>query len=90
MAFETVVRPSVFPNIRPGAAQVSSAPSTSGQGMATIHGASGRFLDLAFSITMNSSRQTFKEKKRRVDEVRVKDKRTAKITSTFIMPISFG
>jgi len=72
MSFEVVVRPAVVPNIRPAPAQPSSPiEGNSTQGMATIHGASGRYLELPYSISFSSSTPKYKEKKRRVDEVRI-------------------
>src|SRR5262252_2001389 len=72
MSFENVVRPAVVPNIRPGRAQPSSPSAGSPtQGMATIHGASGRYLELPYSVSFSSSTPKYKEKKRRVDTVRV-------------------
>src|SRR5215475_277838 len=75
MTFEVVVRPAVVPNIRPAPAQPSSpAPGDSSQGMVTIHGASGRYLELPYSVSFSSSQPHFKEKKRRVDQVRIYQK----------------
>jgi len=75
MTFEVVVRPAVVPNIRPAPAQPSPpAPGDSSQGMATIHGASGRYLELPYSVSFSTSTPKYKEKKRRVDEARVYQK----------------
>src|SRR5262245_4799161 len=75
MTFEVVVRPAVVPNIRPAPAQPSSpVPGNSTQGMATIHGASGRYLELPYSVSFSSSNPKYKETKRRVDEARIYQK----------------
>jgi hypothetical protein len=72
MGFEVVVRPVVFPDIRPAPAQ-PQPPATSDpkQGIATIHGSNGKFLDLAYSWSVSSSQSNPNETKRRVDVVRV-------------------
>jgi len=72
MGFETVVRPVVFPDIRPAPAQ-PQPPATEDpkKGIATIHGSNGKFLDLTYSWTINSSQSNPTETQRRVDVVRV-------------------
>ena len=84
MTFEVVVRPAVFPNIRPGPRTSGVSTSTRAQpassattnpGMATIHGASGRYLELPYSVSFSTSTPKYKEKKRRVDEGRVYQKK---------------
>lgn len=71
MGFETVVRPVVFPDIRPAPAQPQPAASGSDQGIATIHGSNGKFLDLAYSWSASTSQSNPRETKRRVDVARV-------------------
>lgn len=71
MGFEVVVRPVVFPNIRPAPAQPQAPASDPTQGLATINGSSGQFLDLQYSWSFNSSQSNPSESKRRVDTARV-------------------
>jgi hypothetical protein len=72
MGFEVVVRPVVFPDIRPAPAQ-PQPPATDDpkKGIATIHGSNGKFLDLAYSWSVSSSQSNPNETQRRVDVVRV-------------------
>jgi hypothetical protein len=75
MGFETVVRPVVFPDIRPAPAQPQPPATTDPKsGIATIHGANGKFLDLAYSWSINSSQSNPSETRRRVDVARVYQK----------------
>jgi hypothetical protein len=74
MGFEVVVRPVVFPNIRPAPAQPSRAADDPTQGIATINGGGGQFLDLQYSSSINSSQSNPNETKRRVDVARVYQK----------------
>jgi hypothetical protein len=74
MGFEVVVRPVVFPNIRPAPAQPSRAADDPTQGLATINGSGGQFLDLQYSNSINSSSSNPTETRRRVDVVRVYQK----------------
>jgi hypothetical protein len=69
--FEVVVRPVVFPNIRPAPAQSSAPVSDPNQGLAVIHGASGQHIDLPFNWTASASSSKPRETSRRVDEARV-------------------
>jgi hypothetical protein len=72
MGFETVVRPVVFPDIRPPPAQPQPPATTDPKsGIATIHGSNGKFLDLAYSWSINSSQSNPNETQRRVDVARV-------------------
>jgi hypothetical protein len=71
MGFEVVVRPVVFPNIRPAPAQPRPPASDSTQGIARINGSSGQFLDLQYSDSINQSSSNPKEVKRRYDTARV-------------------
>jgi hypothetical protein len=71
MGFEVVVRPVVFPNIRPAPAQPQAPASDPTQGLATINGSSGQFLDLQYSWSFNTSQSNPNESKRRVDTARV-------------------
>lgn len=69
--FENIVRPVVFPNIRPSPAQSIPAATAPDQGVATIRGASGKSIDLSHSQSISSQAQQPTETQRRVDEVRV-------------------
>ena len=71
MGFEVVVRPVVFPNIRPQPAQSQPPASDPTQGLARINGSSGQFLDLQYSNSINSSSSHQKETKRIYDVARV-------------------
>jgi hypothetical protein len=80
--FEVVVRPVVFPNIRPNRPRVLPAASTSSPGdadagIAVIGGSSGRLIDLQHSLTTSFStshpqietvRKVTKEKVQQVDQ----------------------
>lgn len=72
--FEVVVRPAVFPDIRPAPAQSQAPASDPTKDIAVIHGSSGQHIDLPFSWTVSTSTSRPKEKKRRVDTVRVYQK----------------
>jgi hypothetical protein len=74
MGFEVVVRPVVFPNIRPAPAQPVPPASDPKQGIATINGSSGQFVELQYSNSINSSSSNPSEKKRRYDVARVYQK----------------
>lgn len=72
--FEVIVRPVVFPNIRPAPAQ-SRAPADDPQkDIAVIKGSNGRHIDLPFSWTISTSSSRPKEVKRRYDVARVYQK----------------
>jgi hypothetical protein len=68
---ENVVRPHVFPSIRPTSTRTAAPVDKAGQGGTTITGSGGRIINLpySYSISMNQSRPT--ESKRRVDVARV-------------------
>jgi hypothetical protein len=72
--FEVVVRPVVFPNIRPAPAQSRAPADDPTKGVCTIHGSSGKHIDLPFSWSISSSVSRPKEEKRRVDVARVYQK----------------
>ena len=70
--FETVVRPVVFPNIRPtpqrSIAQPSDDPT---QGQCVIRGTGARLIDLTYSWSVSSTQSRPVETQRRVDVTRV-------------------
>lgn len=72
--FEVVVRPVVFPNIRPAPAQSQAPASDPEKDIAVIHGSSGQHIDLPFSWTVSTSSSRPKETKRRIDLARVYQK----------------
>lgn len=74
--FEIVVRPVVFPNIRPAPAQPLSPADDPERGFAVIHGNGGKQIDLTFSWSGSASSSQRTEIKRRVDEVRVYQKKS--------------
>jgi hypothetical protein len=74
MGLETVVRPVVFPNIRPAPAQPQPPASDPTQGIAEINGSSGKFLDLQYSYSISSSQSNPNETRRRVDVARIYQK----------------
>jgi hypothetical protein len=69
--FETIVRPVIFPNIRPAQVRPVTPESDPEKGFAHIHGASGKTVSLAYSWSYNKTKSKTQEVKRRVDEVRV-------------------
>ena len=71
MSFETVVRPVVLPNIRPGPAQSQPPADAPDKGVCTIQGGAGKFLDLAYSWSASTSQSHPRENKRRVDVARI-------------------
>lgn len=74
MGFETVVRPVVFPNIRPAPARTLPPVSNSEQGFCVINGASGKAVSLTYSWNANHSKSRAVETERRVDVMRVYQK----------------
>ena len=72
--FETIVRPVIFPNIRPAQARSVAPESDPEKGLAHINGQGGQIVSLPYNFTQNISRQKQKERKRRVDVVRVYQK----------------
>jgi hypothetical protein len=73
-AFETIVRPSVLPNIRPKPAQKVVTFTDPGQGFAVIHGNAAKQLNLTHSQSQSISRSIGTEYQRRVDRMRVYQK----------------
>lgn len=73
--FEVVVRPVIFPNIRPAQRQsVVPAETDPEKGIAVIRGSSARTVDLSDSTSFQYNNTHAKEKQRRVDVVRVYQK----------------
>lgn len=72
---ETVVRPVVFPNIRPAPPRRLAPEDNPEQGMATLSGGSGRVIDLphSFSFSLSASRP-FQEAVRQFNKERVYQK----------------
>jgi hypothetical protein len=68
---EVVVRPVVFPNIRPQAPRVLPALDDPTKGICTIGGGSGNVIDLphSWSVSLSHS-EPVKEQKRQVDKER--------------------
>src|SRR5262245_24926330 len=75
--FEIVVRPAVFPNIRPAPAQPVPSADDPEQGFAIIRGNGGKQIDLPYSYSSSSSSSQHTEIKRREDEARVYQKEDA-------------
>jgi hypothetical protein len=82
---EVVVRPVVFPNIRPSPARILPPQDDPTKGIAVISGGGGGLIDLPFSFNMSftsqasvgeSRRQFDKERVYRVDEKGNVDKNT--------------
>lgn len=71
---EVVVRPVVFPNIRPSPAQSQAPANDPEKDIAVIKGSNGRHIDLPFSWTISTSSSRPKEVKRRYDVARVYQK----------------
>jgi hypothetical protein len=70
--FEVIVRPIVFPNIRPGPARVLAPPDDPEQGKFVLSGGSGKFMGTSLSRSISVSKQSpHKEKKRQFDKERV-------------------
>jgi hypothetical protein len=55
--FEVIVRPVVFPNIRPAPPRVLAPVSDPMQGIAVISGSGGKLIDLQHSWSVSVSRQ---------------------------------
>jgi len=72
---EVVVRPVVFPDIRPAPARSLPPQDDPDKGFAVIHGQAGKQVDLTWSYSSSASSNKRQETKRRVDEVRVYQKR---------------
>ena len=68
---EYVVRPAIFPNIRPTPNQSVPQKDDPNQGKAVITGSSGKTIDLPYSYSISSSESRQTETRRRVDVARV-------------------
>jgi len=71
MGFETVVRPVVFPNIRPAAARALRIEDAPDKGIAVITGGSNSVVDLPYSYSGSWSKSRMVEVKRKYDKARV-------------------
>jgi len=69
--FEIIVRPVVFPDIRPQATRSLPPEDDPEKGKCTIGGSGGGLIGVSYSSSMSASRASQKEKKREVDEARV-------------------
>lgn len=69
--FEVIVRPVVFPNIRPAPTRALAPEDTPEQGIAVLGGSGGRLIDLTVSESSSWSRQHLVEKQRKFDRVRI-------------------
>ena len=69
--FEVVVRPVVFPNIRPAPARSLPPQDDPDKGFAVIHGNGANQVGLSTSFSASTSTNKRKETQRRVDDVRV-------------------
>jgi hypothetical protein len=72
--FEVIVRPVVFPDIRPAPAQPVPPADDPDKGFATIHGNGGKSFTLQWSYNSSASTSQRTEIKRREDEARVYQK----------------
>jgi hypothetical protein len=72
--FEVVVRPVVFPDIRPAPAQPVPPADDPEKGFATIHGNGGKSFTLQWSYNSSASTSQRTEIKRTEDEARVYQK----------------
>jgi len=73
--FEVVVRPAVFPSIRPAPAQPVPSADDPEQGFATIRGNGAKQVSVSTSSSTSASTSTHTETKRRFDEARVYQKK---------------
>jgi hypothetical protein len=71
MGFETVVRPVVFPNIRPAAARALRIEDAPDKGIAVITGGSNSVVDIPLSYSSSWSKHRMVEVKRTYDKVRI-------------------
>lgn len=71
---ELVVRPVVFPNIRPAPPRSLPAVSSPDKGFAVIHGMGAKSMSVSNSFSSSTSTNRKKETQRRVDEARVYQK----------------
>ena len=69
--FEVVVRPVVFPNIRPAPARSLPPVDDPTKGFAVIKGNGAKSMTTSYSFSMSMSRSRSVETERRVDEARV-------------------
>jgi hypothetical protein len=69
--FEVIVRPVVFPNIRPAPARSLLPEDDPTQGFAVLSGVGGKLIDLPSSESRSTSRSKPVETKRRFDIVRI-------------------
>lgn len=70
-SFEVVVRPVVFPNIRPAPARSLPPEDDPTKGFAIIRGNGGQIVNNSKSVSLTLSRSRANETQRRVDDVRV-------------------
>src|SRR4029077_10169427 len=73
---EVVVRPVVFPNIRPVQARFLAPPDDPAKGVATLSGQGGQFIELPRSEEQSAQRSKAVETERTVDVERVYQKVT--------------
>ena len=71
MGFETVVRPVVFPNIRPAPARALRIEDAPDKGIAVLTGGSNSVVDLPFSYSGSWSRHRMVEVIRKFDKARI-------------------
>jgi hypothetical protein len=71
---EVVVRPVVFPDIRPAPARPVAPADDPTKGIAVIEGSGGQFIDLSFSESSSWSKSKTQEVKRTVDVERIYQK----------------
>ena len=69
--FETIVRPVVFPNIRPAPARSLPPADDPEKGFAIIKGNPAKEVDLNYSYSMSASSRSSNETERRVDVARI-------------------
>src|SRR4029077_863167 len=69
--FEIVVRPVVFPNIRPAPARSLPPPDDPEKGFATIRGNGAKVVSLSYSYSESWSKSRPTETERRSDEARI-------------------
>lgn len=72
--FEVVVRPVVFPNIRPQPARSLPPVNDPTQGFAEIHGNPAKTADVPYSFSASTSKSIQKESQRKVDGARIYQK----------------
>src|SRR5262245_20656697 len=72
--FETVVRPSVLPNIRPAPARSVPIADDADTGFCIIRGNGAKSISLSYSYSQSASTSQPTEEKREVDTMRVYQK----------------